>query len=303
MHLLERFLRSCLNQTYKNVEIIIVDDFSTDDTPDVAKRLSNEDNRVIYIRNNTHQGLPASRNVGLSQARGEFVFFSEDDLILSHNMIETLVDTYIKLSSKLKIGAVAPRLKLFSSMVSYMPPIYESQRIIGLFNELTGEPYFSYDIPANGVLLAQHLPATGLIPRKVFEEVGTYYTGYKFNYGREESDIYFRMLKKAYVLIYQPKAIAFHMAGSTGGCTISSYLVKYASGLYNHFIFLTRAYGIRAIPMSIVFILKKMLKIKFWNKTQKPVEHITLLEKIGFRLAYWKALNHYLNILRSHHHC
>jgi glycosyltransferase involved in cell wall biosynthesis len=76
MRLLESSVRSCLNQTYKNVEIIIVDDLSTDDTPDVAKRLSNEDNRVIYIRNNTHQGLPASRNIGLSQAQGEFVFAS-----------------------------------------------------------------------------------------------------------------------------------------------------------------------------------------------------------------------------------
>lgn len=205
MHLLERSVRSCLNQTYKDIEVIIVDDFSTDNTPDVAKRLSNKDNRVIYIRNNIHQGLPASRNIGLSQAQGEFIFFSEDDLILSHNVIEILVDTYIKLSSKLKIGAVAPRLKLFSSRVSYMPPIYESQRIIGLFNELTGEPYFSYDIPANGVLLAQHLPSTALIPRKVFEEVGTYYTGYKFNYGREESDIYFRMLKKLTFLFINQK--------------------------------------------------------------------------------------------------
>jgi glycosyltransferase involved in cell wall biosynthesis len=115
MHLLERSVRSCLNQTYKDIEVIIVDDFSTDNTPDVAKRLSNKDNRVIYIRNNIHQGLPASRNIGLSQARGEFIFFSEDDLILSHNVIEILVDTYIKLSSKLKIGAVAPRLKLFQA--------------------------------------------------------------------------------------------------------------------------------------------------------------------------------------------
>jgi len=297
-HLLEKSIRSCLSQTYKNIELIVIDDFSSDDTPSIVKRLSNEDDRIIYIRNNTHRGLPASRNIGLLNAHGEYIFFSEDDLILSRNVIQILTDTYVKLSSKLKIGAIAPRLKLISNNLFYKR-IRGCKQVVGLLNELTGEPYFSYDIPAKKVLLAQHLPATALIPRKILKEIGVYYTGYKFNYFREESEIYLRMLKRNYVLVYQPKAVAFHVIWNRGGCRTNSFLTRCIALLYNHSLFLTRMYGMRAIPMFLVYLLNNLSKIRYLNNPKKIAESITLVERAGFRKAYWKTLTHYLDILKS----
>jgi len=298
-HLLDKSIRSCLSQTYKNMELIVVDDSSTDNTPTIVKHLGNEDNRVTYIRNSTHQGLPASRNIGLFHAHGEYIFFSEDDLILSRDVIEILIDTYIKLSAKLKIGAIAPRVKLVSNNLFYKRRIHEYKYVIAPINELTGEPYFCYDIPASNILLAQHLPATAFIPRKVFKEIGVYYTGYKYNYMREESDIYLRMLKRNYVLVYQPKAVAFHIIWSRGGCRVNSFLTKYIAFLYNHSLFLIRMYGARAIPMFLAFLLKNVLKIGYWNNSRKLAESVTLVEKAGTRKAYWKILIHYSNILKS----
>jgi glycosyltransferase involved in cell wall biosynthesis len=298
-YLLEKSIRSCLDQTYKNIEVIVVDDFSTDSTPMIIKQLSDKDNRIIYIRNDIHQGLPASRNIGLFHAHGEYIFFSEDDLILSHNAIEILLDTYVKLSPRLKVGAIAPRLKLISNKLFYKQ-IHKHQRVIAaLFDELTGEPYPSWDILADGIMLAQHLPATALIPRKVFKEIGTYYTGYKFNYLREETEIYLRMFKRNYSLIYQPKAVAFHIIVDKGGCRINSFLMRCVASLYNHFLFLMRMYGMHATPMLLAFLLSKILKVRYWNNPRKMVESTTLIEKAGLRKAYWKTLTHYLNILKS----
>jgi len=298
--LLEKSIRSCLNQTYKNIEIIVVDDYSSDDTPKVVKQLSAESLQVAYVRNETHKGLPASRNIGLAYSRGELLFFSEDDLILSPTAIEILVKTFTTLSRKLKIGAVAPRLKLVSSARSY-PPLQELKLLTGMFNQITGEPFAHYDVPARGILLTQHPPATSMIPRNVFKEIGGYYTGYKYNYVREDSDIYFRMFKKGYLLVYQPKAVAYHLAGFRGGCTIESFLFSYLSELHNQLLFLARMYSVKAIPTSIAFLIKKVIKIKYWNNPRKLAEWVTLIEKAGIRDAYWKALNHYLSVLKANY--
>jgi len=298
--LLEKSIRSCLNQTYENIEVIVIDDHSSDNTPEIVKKLSAENHQVVYVRNETHKGLPASRNIGLIHSKGELIFFSEDDLILSPTAIEILVETFITLSRKLKIGAVAPRLKLVSSARSY-PPLQELKLLIGAFNQITGEPFVHYDVPAHGILLTQHPPATSMLPRKVFKEIGGYYTGYKYNYVREDSDVYFRMFKKGYLLVYQPKAIAYHLAGFRGGCTIESFLFSYFGELHNQLLFLVRMYGAKAAPMSIAFLVKKIIKIRYWNNPRKLAEWVTLIEKAGIRDAYWKAMNHYLSVLKANY--
>jgi glycosyltransferase involved in cell wall biosynthesis len=73
-------IESVLAQTYENFEIIVVDDGSTDDTADVAKRYPS----VKYIRQQ-NTGRSAARNAGLQQSRGEFVaFLDADDRFLAH---------------------------------------------------------------------------------------------------------------------------------------------------------------------------------------------------------------------------
>ena len=73
--LLERAIESVLAQTYSDFEIIIVDDGSTDNTPDVAKRYGD---KVRYLRQD-HAGLPAGRNLGIKDAKGRWVALLDDD--------------------------------------------------------------------------------------------------------------------------------------------------------------------------------------------------------------------------------
>lgn len=75
--LLERSVKSVLKQTYKNWEIIVVDDGSTDNTEDIIKKLN--DVRVRYIKNEKNLGAAASRNQGVEFAKYGYVAFQDSD--------------------------------------------------------------------------------------------------------------------------------------------------------------------------------------------------------------------------------
>lgn len=76
-HLIGRAIKSVLNQTYKDFEIIIVDDGSTDKTEEVVKDFKDE--RVRYIRREKNKGGSAARNTGIKAARGEYIAFQDSD--------------------------------------------------------------------------------------------------------------------------------------------------------------------------------------------------------------------------------
>ncbi len=75
--LLQRALKSVLQQTHRNLDVIVVDDASSDDTPEVVRAF--DDPRVRYIRNEENRGGAATRNSGIQAAAGEIVAFLDDD--------------------------------------------------------------------------------------------------------------------------------------------------------------------------------------------------------------------------------
>ena len=75
--LLDRAISSVLVQTYRNFELIVVDDASTDYTERVVKEFG--DSRVRYIRQDINKGAGAARNRGIKVARGEFIAFQDSD--------------------------------------------------------------------------------------------------------------------------------------------------------------------------------------------------------------------------------
>jgi glycosyltransferase involved in cell wall biosynthesis len=75
--LVPRAIESVRNQTYTNLEIIVVDDGSPDDTESVVRAIPDE--RIRYIRHQKNKGLPAGRNTGIRAAKGEYVAFLDDD--------------------------------------------------------------------------------------------------------------------------------------------------------------------------------------------------------------------------------
>src|SRR6266566_844385 len=70
-------IHSAQRQTYRNIEILVVDDGSPDDTTDVVQNI--HDVRLRYIRHDVNRGLPAARNTGIRGAAGDYIAFLDDD--------------------------------------------------------------------------------------------------------------------------------------------------------------------------------------------------------------------------------
>lgn len=78
-HILARAINSVLKQSYQNIELIIVDDYSKDNTFEIVNNYLDEDKRIIYIKNKKNIGAACSRNVGIEHSRGVFLSFLDSD--------------------------------------------------------------------------------------------------------------------------------------------------------------------------------------------------------------------------------
>lgn len=79
MDLLPKAVESLLRQTYQDFEIIIVDDASTDGTPDLLSKLQEGDKRILSIRSDKNIGPGAARNLGIARAKGKYIAIMDDD--------------------------------------------------------------------------------------------------------------------------------------------------------------------------------------------------------------------------------
>lgn len=86
---LERCVNSIINQTYKNIEIILVDDGATDTSGKICDELKERDKRITVIHK-TNGGLSDARNAGLKIANGEYIGFVDSDDYIEKDMFETL---------------------------------------------------------------------------------------------------------------------------------------------------------------------------------------------------------------------
>ena len=88
-------LDSILNQAYKNLEIIVVDDGTKDNAGNIAEEYSKKDDRIIVIHQE-NQGLSAARNAGLSVATGDYISFVDSDDVLKIDFYEYMIDVLKK---------------------------------------------------------------------------------------------------------------------------------------------------------------------------------------------------------------
>lgn len=85
-------IQSCIEQTYPNWELIIVDDASNDATPEIIASFIAKDARIRSVRHETNKKLPGALNTGFSMARGEFLTWTSDDNLYRYQAIETMLD-------------------------------------------------------------------------------------------------------------------------------------------------------------------------------------------------------------------
>lgn len=100
LHNEERYLRKCLksilSQTYSNIEVIVVDDNSTDSSLLIARRMSHRDSRVRIISLQNRCGAQSARYAGIQEARGERLMFVDSDDVIKSKSVEMLCEAMDK---------------------------------------------------------------------------------------------------------------------------------------------------------------------------------------------------------------
>lgn len=185
-------LASLLSQSYRNIEIIVVDDASTDRSPDIVQDFARRHDRMSFLRHEKNRGLSAARNTGLKAARGRAVaFLDSDDLLYP----QSIWDRWEALKPHVQDGAVAGSYCRIHSVpqrgdrwAGRLLQMAHAPMPIVTFLTRDGECPF----PAHAPLLKRNV----LVALGGFDETMTS--------GCEDWDLWQRMLRRGYVVVPSP---------------------------------------------------------------------------------------------------
>ncbi|KPM31195.1 Glycosyl transferase family 2 [Croceitalea dokdonensis DOKDO 023] len=194
---------------YKNIEVIVVDNASPNDRPDVIKEHYPE---VTLIKSPENLGFAGGNNLGVKAAKGEFLFFVNNDTELPPDCLAPLVNTLVKDRT---IGMVSPKIKFYwnPELIQYAGYTPMNQwtirnNSIGYHQKDDG----SFDV--EGETESIH-GAAMMVPKHVVKTVGMMTEVYFLYY--EEHD-WAQMIKRAgYKIYYQPQSYILHKESLSTG--------------------------------------------------------------------------------------
>jgi glycosyltransferase involved in cell wall biosynthesis len=180
-----RTLESVISQTYKNLQILVVDDGSQDKTAEIVESFVQKDSRVILLRQ-PNAGVALARNLAIAESSGEFIAPIDADDIWYPQKIEKQVECF--LGSEEKVGLV----------YSWSVWIDEEDLILGKYEPNYYFNYFNVEGNAYPALLYMNIVGNGSVPlirRTCFEKIGGYNHKLKQQnaQGCEDWDIYLRI--------------------------------------------------------------------------------------------------------------
>ncbi len=264
-------LESLKNVRYQNVEVIVVDNASPNDNPDVIKEKFPE---VNLIKSNENLGFAGGNNLGVQEARGDYLLFINNDTIVPENCIAPLVET---LENDHSIGMVSPKIKFHwdDSLIQYAgytPMNHWTIRnnSIGYHQKDNGD----YDLPTETESIHG---AAMMVPRRVVDKVGLMTEIYFLYY--EEHD-WAEMVKRAgYKVYYQPKSYILHKESLSTG-KFSPLKTYYISR--NRILFARRNFTPLQLAVSLMF--QALVSI--------PKNTLSFLLKREFQhlKAFWNAI-------------
>ena len=193
-HLLRRALHSVLHQSYQNIEVIIVDDGSTDDTKIIV--MSFQDTRVRYIRHDIKCGAAAARNTGIKLASSEFIAFQDSDDEWLCEKLEKQMELFIHAGPE--VGVIYTGFIRFEDHQAFYRPAEHIQKSGKILRSLLNGNY----VTTQAVV----------VRRDCFEKVGLFDEQLpRF----QDWELFIRIAKcYDFICINQPLLIAFHSAKS-----------------------------------------------------------------------------------------
>ena len=166
---LDRCVQSLMKQTYKNIEIILVDDGSPDQCPKLCEQYAKEDERIRVIHKK-NGGLSDARNAGLNLARGEYVLYVDSDDYIEVDSCERLINATSEEQVDIVVGnAIMEKSNSYEKMIHSATP--------------AGEIYSAKDFIEKAVRASQWYAPSWLnmyrrdflLQNKLFFKVGIYF--------------------------------------------------------------------------------------------------------------------------------
>ena len=203
---LSRCLDSVVSQTYKDLEIICINDGSTDKTQDVIEKYAQFDNRIIAISTG-HEGVAHARNLGIKIANGKYIIFVDSDDYIASIMVEELVNYIEKTKAEVVISDHASsnfRRDLFKSAYIH----YKQLDCVDTADI----------IPIDKDNLSNYLNLVATCWNKIFSSEFLKSKSIKFPSGIMYEDVIFwaKVFLNAQKMCYVPKAYYFYRRNRTG---------------------------------------------------------------------------------------
>jgi len=176
-------LNSVINQSYSNIELIIVDDFSTDNSKKTIRTWLQNNPEIQFIANEINLGITKSFNNALEFAKGKYIIDLAADDVLLPNCVKTQVNTF-KNSSFKNLGVVYGNAELISesgSFDSYYFPVNDQKKVIK--KRITGDIYKNVISDFNSMC-----SVSAMIKKSVLEHLG----GYDESLDYEDLDFWIR---------------------------------------------------------------------------------------------------------------
>lgn len=165
----ERYIAECvtsvLEQTWPNIEVIIVDDGSTDDSLTVAKKFEGEHIKVLSQKN---KGASAARNKGLSEAKGNYIQFLDADDLISNDKINNQVLALEEQPNKVAVCSTV-HFPAHASHLDFSPSDYEEQFAISDDDPVRFLIRLMGGYSENGGMITIH---SWLVPRAIINKTG-----------------------------------------------------------------------------------------------------------------------------------
>jgi glycosyltransferase involved in cell wall biosynthesis len=170
---MDKYLNKCLdsiiNQTYNNLEIIIINDGSVDNSLKIIKYYQKKDSRIIII-NQKNQGLSIARNNGIMKATGKFISFIDSDDSVDYDFIETLYNLLKKSNADIAVVGYYLASKNYCENKYNKEYVMDSLKTIKLFTSCDGKHY----LMVWNKLYKRELFDNNLFPKnKLFEDMYT----------------------------------------------------------------------------------------------------------------------------------